>query len=173
MRAGWLWSAEDLDEEDPDEAHGARLALLCAACPAGSKTRARGIDAGILAVPAGGRGRPTFRAGKKLFAVFSGGDEHPFGVIFKPELGAAGAGGGPPLLRAAVFRAERLAGARFHGGAGRLGRGHGADGELLPPGGPAAHAEGPRPARLSSYERERARRSTIGPAVSMVALETT
>jgi predicted DNA-binding protein (MmcQ/YjbR family) len=86
MRAGWLWSAEDLDEEDPDEAHGARLALLCAACPAGSKTRARGIDAGILAVPAGGRGRPTFRAGKKLFAVFSGGDEHPFGVIFKPEL---------------------------------------------------------------------------------------
>jgi len=86
MRAGWLWSAEDLDEEDPDEAHGARLALLCAACPAGSKTRARGIDAGILAVPAGGRGRPTFRAGEKLFAVFSGGDEHPFGVIFKPEL---------------------------------------------------------------------------------------
>ncbi len=31
-------------------------------------------------------GRPTFRAGKKLFAVFSGGDEHAFGVIFKPEL---------------------------------------------------------------------------------------
>jgi predicted DNA-binding protein (MmcQ/YjbR family) len=30
-------------------------------------------------------GRPTFRAGKKLFAVFSGGDEHPYGVIFKPE----------------------------------------------------------------------------------------
>ena len=31
-------------------------------------------------------GRPTFRAGKKLFAVFSGGDEHAFSVIFKPEL---------------------------------------------------------------------------------------
>jgi predicted DNA-binding protein (MmcQ/YjbR family) len=30
-------------------------------------------------------GRPTFRAGKKLFAVFSGNDEHPYGVIFKPE----------------------------------------------------------------------------------------
>ena len=30
-------------------------------------------------------GRPTFRAGKKLFAVFSGDDEHPYGVIFKPE----------------------------------------------------------------------------------------
>ncbi|MEN3316274.1 MAG: hypothetical protein V7605_2508 [Acidimicrobiaceae bacterium] len=30
-------------------------------------------------------GRPTFRAGKKLFAVFSGHDTHPYGVIFKPE----------------------------------------------------------------------------------------
>jgi predicted DNA-binding protein (MmcQ/YjbR family) len=30
-------------------------------------------------------GRPTFRAGKKIFAVFSGDDDHPYGVIFKPE----------------------------------------------------------------------------------------
>jgi predicted DNA-binding protein (MmcQ/YjbR family) len=30
-------------------------------------------------------GRPTFRAGKKLFAVFSGDDTHPFTVIFKPD----------------------------------------------------------------------------------------
>src|SRR3546814_4693335 len=30
-------------------------------------------------------GRPTFRAGKKIFAVFSGTDERPYGVIFKPE----------------------------------------------------------------------------------------
>jgi len=30
-------------------------------------------------------GRPTFRAGKKLFAVFDGGDEHPYAVVFKPE----------------------------------------------------------------------------------------
>lgn len=29
-------------------------------------------------------GRPTFRAGKKLFAVFTGTDEHPYGVVFKP-----------------------------------------------------------------------------------------
>lgn len=29
-------------------------------------------------------GRPTFRAGRKLFAVFSGTDEHPYGVVFKP-----------------------------------------------------------------------------------------
>lgn len=29
-------------------------------------------------------GRPTFRAGRKLFAVFSGTDEHPHAVVFKP-----------------------------------------------------------------------------------------
>jgi predicted DNA-binding protein (MmcQ/YjbR family) len=29
-------------------------------------------------------GRPTFRAGKKMFAVFEGSDEHPFAMIFKP-----------------------------------------------------------------------------------------
>jgi predicted DNA-binding protein (MmcQ/YjbR family) len=30
-------------------------------------------------------GRPTFRAGKKMFAVFSGTDEHAYAVVFKPE----------------------------------------------------------------------------------------
>ncbi|WP_069112365.1 MmcQ/YjbR family DNA-binding protein [Jiangella alba] len=30
-------------------------------------------------------GRPTFRAGKKMFAVFEGNDDHPFAVIFKPD----------------------------------------------------------------------------------------
>jgi predicted DNA-binding protein (MmcQ/YjbR family) len=30
-------------------------------------------------------GRPTFRAGGKLFAVFSGTQEHPYAVVFKPE----------------------------------------------------------------------------------------
>lgn len=30
-------------------------------------------------------GRPTFRAGKKLFAVFSGGHEDRYSVVFKPE----------------------------------------------------------------------------------------
>lgn len=30
-------------------------------------------------------GRPTFRAGKKMFAVFSGTDDHPYSVAFKPE----------------------------------------------------------------------------------------
>jgi hypothetical protein len=31
-------------------------------------------------------GRPTFRAGKKMFAVFAGNDEHPYALIFKPDL---------------------------------------------------------------------------------------
>jgi hypothetical protein len=30
-------------------------------------------------------GRPTFRAGKKMFAVFEGDDAHQFAVVFKPE----------------------------------------------------------------------------------------
>lgn len=30
-------------------------------------------------------GRPTFRAGRKMFAVFEGSDEHPYAVVFKPE----------------------------------------------------------------------------------------
>lgn len=30
-------------------------------------------------------GRPTFRAGRKMFAVFEGNDEHPYAVTFKPE----------------------------------------------------------------------------------------
>jgi len=42
-----------------------------------------------LALPEAGEveawGRPTFRAGKKIFAVFSGIDDRPWGVIFKPE----------------------------------------------------------------------------------------
>ena len=30
-------------------------------------------------------GRPTFRAGKKIFAVYSGTADHPYGVVFKPD----------------------------------------------------------------------------------------
>lgn len=30
-------------------------------------------------------GRPTFRAGKKIFAVFTGSEEERYSVIFKPE----------------------------------------------------------------------------------------
>jgi predicted DNA-binding protein (MmcQ/YjbR family) len=30
-------------------------------------------------------GRPTFRAGKKIFALFSGTEDRPWGVIYKPD----------------------------------------------------------------------------------------
>jgi predicted DNA-binding protein (MmcQ/YjbR family) len=30
-------------------------------------------------------GRPTFRAGKRMFAVFEGGDEHPYALVLKPD----------------------------------------------------------------------------------------
>jgi hypothetical protein len=30
-------------------------------------------------------GRPTFRAGKKMFSVFAGDDTHPYAVVFKPD----------------------------------------------------------------------------------------
>ena len=39
-------------------------------------------------------GRPTFRAGKKIFAVATGTDEHPYAVVFKPDPAEA------PALRA-------------------------------------------------------------------------
>lgn len=32
-------------------------------------------------------GRPTFRAGKRMFAVFEGNDDHPYAVVLKPEPG--------------------------------------------------------------------------------------
>jgi len=32
-------------------------------------------------------GRPTFRAGKKIFATFSGDDQHDYALIVKPEPG--------------------------------------------------------------------------------------
>src|SRR5262245_63562596 len=90
-----------------------------------------------------------------------------------------------------------LAGARFHGGTGGLERGRGADGELVPSGRPQSDAEAAGGARLtasrdgttsgsgretggrrrraptSSRRQRPARRSTIGPAASMLALDTT
>jgi predicted DNA-binding protein (MmcQ/YjbR family) len=43
-------------------------------------------------------GRPTFRAGKKIFAVFTSHDDHDFSVTFKPEDDE-----GPALLGEARF----------------------------------------------------------------------
>ena len=30
-------------------------------------------------------GRPTFRAGKRMFAVFEGNDDHPYALVVKPD----------------------------------------------------------------------------------------
>jgi predicted DNA-binding protein (MmcQ/YjbR family) len=54
-----------------DDPYLAELRAVCLALPETSEVEAWG--------------RPTFRAGKKLFAVFTGPDEHAFGVVFKPD----------------------------------------------------------------------------------------
>lgn len=54
-----------------DDPYLAELREVCLALPESAEVEAWG--------------RPTFRAGKKLFAVFEGNDDHPFAVIFKPD----------------------------------------------------------------------------------------
>ena len=54
-----------------DEPYLSQLREICLAFPESAEVEAWG--------------RPTFRAGKKLFAVFSGTDEHAYAVVFKPE----------------------------------------------------------------------------------------
>jgi predicted DNA-binding protein (MmcQ/YjbR family) len=54
-----------------DDPHLAEVREVCLALPESVEVEAWG--------------RPTFRAGKKIFAVFSGTDERPYGLIFKPE----------------------------------------------------------------------------------------
>jgi hypothetical protein len=53
-------------------------------------------------------GRPTFRAGKKMFAIFEGNDEHPFTVVVKPE----------PGERDALLNDGRFFSPAYHGVAG-------------------------------------------------------
>ena len=55
-------------------------------------------------------GRPTFRAGKKIFAVFSGTDERPHGLIFKPE----------PDEKAALDQDDRIYSPPYFGPSGWL-----------------------------------------------------
>ena len=55
-------------------------------------------------------GRPTFRAGKKIFAVFSGDDDHAFAVIFKPD----------PAERPALLEDPRVYAPAYFGPAGWL-----------------------------------------------------
>ena len=54
-----------------DDPHLSELREVCLALPESVEVEAWG--------------RPTFRAGRKIFAMFAGIDERPAGVIFKPE----------------------------------------------------------------------------------------
>lgn len=56
------------DEDDPLLA---KLRPICLALPETHEVEAWG--------------RPTFRAGKKIFAVYSGDDRHDHALVFKPE----------------------------------------------------------------------------------------
>jgi hypothetical protein len=56
-------------------------------------------------------GRPTFRAGKRMFAVFEGDDEHPFALVFKPD----------PAERPALLADARFYVPPYHGPYGWLG----------------------------------------------------
>lgn len=56
---------------DDDDPYLTELREVCLALPESAEVEAWG--------------RPTFRAGKKMFAVFEGHDDHPYAVIFKPD----------------------------------------------------------------------------------------
>ncbi len=55
-------------------------------------------------------GRPTFRAGKRMFAVFEGDDEHRSAVVFKPE----------PVERPALLEDPRCYVPAYYGPSGWL-----------------------------------------------------
>jgi predicted DNA-binding protein (MmcQ/YjbR family) len=54
-----------------DDPYLSQLRAVCLAFPESAEVQAWG--------------RPTFRAGKKMFAVFDRDDEHPYAVVFKPD----------------------------------------------------------------------------------------
>jgi len=56
---------------DDDDPYLTELRDVCLALPETSEVEAWG--------------RPTFRAGKKIFAVFNGDDDHDYALTFKPE----------------------------------------------------------------------------------------
>ncbi len=56
-----------------DDPYLAELREVCLALPESAEVEAWG--------------RPTFRAGKRMFAVFEGAEGHPFAVVFKPDPG--------------------------------------------------------------------------------------
>ena len=102
-------------------------------------------------------GRPTFRAGKKIFGVFAGTDEHPWGLIFKPDSDE----------RAPLLEDERFYSPPYFGPSGWLALDleaapvdwdevREARGCLVPPGRPEADAQ--RPGGLSRNRHSAMRR---------------
>jgi predicted DNA-binding protein (MmcQ/YjbR family) len=79
-----------------DDPHLAELRAVCLALPESAEVEAWG--------------RPTFRAGKKMFAVFEGDDEHQFALVFKPE----------PEERPALLEDERFYIPAYYGPGGWL-----------------------------------------------------
>ncbi len=62
-------------------------------------------------------GRPTFRAGKKMFGVFEGNGEHPYAVVFKPDPDEGRRCSATPASTCRLLRPERLAVVGLHHGA--------------------------------------------------------
>jgi predicted DNA-binding protein (MmcQ/YjbR family) len=79
-----------------DDPHLAELREVCLALPESVEVEAWG--------------RPTFRAGKRMFAVFEGDDDHPFAVVFKPD----------PAERPALLADPRFYVPPYHGPSGWL-----------------------------------------------------
>ena len=79
-----------------DDPHLAELRKVCLALPESVEVEAWG--------------RPTFRAGKKMFAVFEGDDDHQFAVVFKPD----------PAERPALLADQRFYVPPYHGPSGWL-----------------------------------------------------
>jgi predicted DNA-binding protein (MmcQ/YjbR family) len=79
-----------------DDPYLAELREVCLALPESSEVEAWG--------------RPTFRAGKRMFAIFEGDDEHPFALVFKPD----------PAERPALLGDPRVYVPAYHGPGGWL-----------------------------------------------------
>lgn len=80
-----------------DDPHLAEVRRVCLALPETAEVEAWG--------------RPTFRAGKRMFAIFEGDEEHPFALVFKPE----------PAEREALLAEDRFYSPAYHGPYGWLG----------------------------------------------------
>ena len=79
-----------------DDPYLADLRKVCLALPASVEVEAWG--------------RPTFRAGQKMFAVFAGDDEHAYALIFKPD----------PAERPALLTDQRMYVPPYYGPSGWL-----------------------------------------------------